>query len=100
MLYGGAVHLSRESLTREDGVRVFGYVALPTGDGWGPLLPGAYVSALSQEHGVVHVGDDVLGGLRIGDILMVLPVHSCLTANLLKRYVTLDGVTLSAMGAS
>ncbi len=28
---------------------------------------------------------------KVGDLLGVLPVHSCLTADLLKEYQTLDG---------
>ena len=29
--------------------------------------------------------------IKAGDILFVLPVHSCLTVNLFKEYVRLDG---------
>jgi len=98
IIYGGAVHLSKESIRRPDGTPVFGYVALPSEDGWGPLLPDSYVSSLSQEHGMVRLGNEAFGELRIGDLLMVLPVHSCLTVDLLKVYHTLDGETIRAMG--
>jgi D-serine deaminase-like pyridoxal phosphate-dependent protein len=100
IVYGGAVHLSVESIKRADGTPVFGYVALPSEDGWGPVLPDAYVSSLSQEHGIVRLRDEEFGGLRVGDLLMLLPVHSCLTVNLLKEYQTLDGETIAAMGAT
>ena len=100
IIYGGAVHLSKESVMRPEATPVFGYVALPTEDGWGPLIPDAYVSSLSQEHGIVRLGGQEFGDLRVGDLLMVLPVHSCLTVNLLKEYQTLDGERIAAMGAS
>ncbi|HJX39551.1 MAG TPA: alanine racemase [Anaerolineae bacterium] len=98
VVYGGAIHLSTESIAGPDGAQAFGYVALPTQDGWGPAVQGGYVSSLSQEHGVVKLPDHVLGGLRVGDVLMVVPVHSCLTANLMKTYRTLDGQSITAMG--
>ncbi|MDH4208277.1 MAG: alanine racemase [Anaerolineae bacterium] len=100
IVYGGAVHLSRESIPGPDEAQAFGYVALPTQEGWGPFIQGGYVSSLSQEHGAVRLPDHVLGGLHVGDVLMVVPVHSCLTANLMKAYRTLDGQTITAMGAS
>jgi D-serine deaminase-like pyridoxal phosphate-dependent protein len=100
IVYGGAIHLSKESIAGPDGTPIFGHVALPTEHGWGPVVPGGCVSSLSQEHGIVRLPDHVLDGLHVGDVLMVLPVHSCLTANLLKAYRTLDGVTITAMGGA
>ena len=32
-----------------------------------------------------------IGRVRPGDILFVIPVHSCLTVDLWKEYVCLDG---------
>ena len=34
---------------------------------------------------------NVFEQVKVGDILAVLPVHSCLTANLMRHYVTLSG---------
>jgi len=50
-----------------------------------------YVKGLSQEHGLIHADPDLLQSVNVGDIMLILPVHSCLTANLLKRYQMLDG---------
>jgi D-serine deaminase-like pyridoxal phosphate-dependent protein len=100
VLYGGAIHLSKESIVGPDGARLFGYVVLPTENGWGPVVQDAYVSSLSQEHGIARLPAHVLEGLRVGDLLMVLPVHSCLTVSLLKVYRSLAGETIAAMGAS
>ena len=91
ILYGGAVHLSKDALSRDDGAVHYGLVTVLGENGWGPAIEGAYVSSLSQEHGVVKANGQLLCQVDVGDVLLVLPVHSCLTANLLKRYLTLDG---------
>ena len=57
-----------------------------------------YLSGISQEHGII--GDCPPGffeGIRIGDPLYILPVHSCLTANLMGGYVTLEGEKIGMM---
>lgn len=100
VVYGGAIHLSTESIADSNGAPIFGLVALPTEDGWGPAVEGGYVSSLSQEHGIIKLPDHLLRGLRVGDVLMVLPVHSCLTANLLGVYSTLDGERIATMVAT
>lgn len=94
ILYGGAVHLSKDALSRDDGTVHYGLVTVLEENGWGPAIEGAYVSSLSQEHGVVKANGQLLDRIRVGDVLLILPVHSCLTANLLKRYLTLDGETI------
>ncbi len=89
VLYGGAVHLSKEAL-QEEGGNSYGRVArLNSGGGW-DILP-YHVVSLSQEHGLVQGDEALLAETAVGDLLLVLPVHSCLTANLMKRYLTLDG---------
>jgi D-serine deaminase-like pyridoxal phosphate-dependent protein len=94
VLYGGAVHLSKDSLVREDGALSFGVIAPLTEAGWGTHYQGAYLRSVSQEHGIVAVEParwfEVTAAFGVGDLVAVLPIHSCLTANLLKRYVTLD----------
>jgi len=82
VIYGGAVHLSRQSESLADGTRMYGFVVPWKNTGWGPIDPGCYVRDVSQEHGIVRCG----GSLRIkpGDLVAVLPVHSCLTMNLMK----------------
>ena len=99
VLYGGAVHLSKESLTMADGTLSFGRVCFWQGDGWGPSLPDTYVSSLSQEHGIVKTTPDVVERVAVGDVLMVLPVHSCLLVYLLKEYHTLDGQVLPSQSS-
>ncbi|MFN3331944.1 MAG: alanine racemase [Caldilinea sp.] len=85
ILYGGAVHLSKENLRQQEG--------------WSMPLQGVWVRSLSQEHGVVHAEDaafaELVKHVEVGGLLGVVPVHSCLTADLLKQYRTLNGELLS-----
>lgn len=92
-LYGGAVHLSKDSVILPSGDPSFGLLAELHDGGW-RVIEGANVHSLSQEHALVHVPADLLERVQIGDLLLVLPVHSCLTADLLKDYRTLDGLHL------
>lgn len=94
VIYGGAIHLSKEDvLSRRDG-RIYGRVCRPRGTGWGPVLTGTSVRAISQEHGVVRTSAAQIKTIKAGDILYVLPVHSCLTVNLWDRYIRLDGTAI------
>jgi len=99
ILYGGAVHLSKEGLRQQDGRLTFGAVVLLDENGWGAPLQDVWVRSLSQEHGVVHAEDaafaELVRHVEVGGLLGVIPVHSCLTADLLKQYRTLDGDLLA-----
>jgi D-serine deaminase-like pyridoxal phosphate-dependent protein len=92
--HGGGVHLSKDRM-EEDGQIIFGKIAKKTAEGWGDLIPNVYVKSLSQEHGIIVVPGDTIGDYRIGDLLYVLPVHSCMTANLMREYQTVDGSVLT-----
>ena len=97
MLHGGAVHLSYESLATPAGP-VFGRLLGLTADGFAELLPGWEVTALSQEHGRLAAqtpaARTALNGLQPGDLVLVAPVHACLTCEQFGSYRTLDGVEL------
>lgn len=96
VIYGGAVHLSKEFLLK-DGNPHYGLVTLPQGSRWGAPEEGCYVASLSQEHGIVKLSAEVFKRVQVGDCLCVLPVHSCLAADCLGRYLTLDGRWLEMM---
>ncbi len=98
VIYGGAIHLSKDSNTIE-GHTAYGLVALPEGKRWGAPLLGAYVRGLSQEHGILHVPSERLSGLRVGDLVCILPSHSCLTVTAMQDYVTLDGQIIHTMNS-
>ncbi len=91
VIYGGAIHLSKESLTRKYAPAIFGQVASPAAGRWTTVEPDCEVISLSQEHGIIQASDRLFHQTEVGDILLILPVHSCLTANLLGRYLTLGG---------
>ncbi len=95
VVYGGAVHLSKDFITRTDNVASFGAVAPLDDSGWGAPVAGAWVRSLSQEHGIIRAApaafEPAFGALHVGDLIGIVPVHSCLTADLLKHYRCLDG---------
>lgn len=97
ILYGGAVHLSKDSVKDKNGNPMFGVLAEKTETGWGNVIPDTYLASLSQEHGIVKTTPEWLNQVRVGDVVMVLPIHSCLTADLLKHYLTPDGLSISMM---
>lgn len=84
VLYGGAVHLSKEKIEDDAGVSHYGLAAKAQKNGWGKILPGCRVDRISQEHGILRTGKTILSDVHVGEVLMILPVHSCLTANLLR----------------
>jgi D-serine deaminase-like pyridoxal phosphate-dependent protein len=115
LIHGGAVHFSKEML-QVDGRTVFGRgVVLREGlifddrmsagtgkeqakrtshgrPGWSAMEEPLFLSEISQEHGIIRdCPAAVFDHVRIGDMLFIFPVHSCLTANLMGRYVTLEG---------
>lgn len=90
LIYGGAVHFSKDSLP-EGGQRIYGRLADLDDSGWrGPRMDTAIVS-LSQEHGIVSAPHDLIETIAPGDLAIVLPVHACLTADQHGEYRTLDG---------
>jgi len=97
VIYGGAVHFSKDYLIMEEDTPFYGLVAKRTANGWQPLSPTAYVCRLSQEHGIIKADTAFLKATEIGSLLFVLPIHSCLTANLMKGYMTLEGKRLEMM---
>lgn len=96
VVYGGAVHLSSEHYP-EGERKVFGLVTMLNPNGWGTPILGAYVSSLSQEHGILHIPRKVIRTIQPGDLLAILPAHSCITVSSLKKYLTLAGETILAM---
>ncbi|MBN1197009.1 MAG: alanine racemase [Candidatus Aminicenantes bacterium] len=92
VVHGGKVHLSAESISGDDGKPFFGMVAAcHAADPWPMPLPRARVRSLSQEHGVVFLGGRRAARFLPGDLLAILPVHSCLTADLSKHIIDLQG---------
>ncbi len=96
VIYGGAIHLSKDFFMQGD-LRNYGYVALPHNHGWSDPLPGAYVAGMSQEHGILHLEPEQFEHLHTGDLVCILPAHSCLTVSAMRQYRTLSGEIIPAM---
>ncbi|MBC3540868.1 alanine racemase [Rufibacter sediminis] len=94
ILYGGSVHFSKDALPQADGGVIFGLVVPLTENGWGAPLSETALVSLSQEHGIVRTTPELFSQFEIGGLVGVLPVHSCLTADLMKGYLTLQGERL------
>lgn len=94
VLYGGAVHLSKDVLHAARDHRIFGRLAFWNGKAWEGIEPRAALVSLSQEHGIVDVAPELFDDVRTGDVVVVLPVHSCLTSDLYGEYRTLQGERL------
>lgn len=142
VIYGGAVHLSKELMIGANGKKWYGGVVLPDRGPSQVILPGqgqepspgtgqiavplhklrqekvkgkgdddrseeegrwrisgeTWVAGLSQEHGVVRGDFEEIKAMQPGDLLEIIPVHSCLAADLAGTYLTTSGRLLGKMG--
>ncbi len=98
VIHGGAVHFSKETMNLK-GNPVFGLMMNGIHNGWESSVHHQYISSISQEHGILEECGDWMKDLKIGDILHFLPVHSCLTANLMKEYVTTEGQHITTLNS-
>jgi len=83
VIYGGAVHLSKESITDNDGKKNYGLVVHIDKNGWGHPIEEAYVSSISQEHGIIKMKKEELNQFKPSNVIGILPIHSCLSVNFL-----------------
>ncbi len=89
VVFGGAVHLSKESVA-ENGSKSFGKAVRLNENGWEHEVIGN-VKKISQEHGIIEMSLEVLEELKIGDLIGILPTHSCLAADLQGHYYSTTG---------
>jgi D-serine deaminase-like pyridoxal phosphate-dependent protein len=88
VIYGGAVHLSKDSIVTDGHVN-FGYVR-KYGDS-NVCLPQNYLKSLSQEHGIIACTQEFFNQISVGDFIEVFPIHSCLAANEMRGYTDKNG---------
>lgn len=81
VIYGGAVHLSKERIRDAQENEVYGLAVRLHEEGWDVNQIIGSLTTLSQEHGVIRMEGSAQ--LKPGDLVAVLPVHSCLTADLM-----------------
>lgn len=84
VLYGGAVHLSKDSFALQDNDAVYGEVVTFSAKGWERFPEPLYLQRLSQEHGIFSCPDEHMHLFAPGELAGIIPVHSCLTADALK----------------
>jgi D-serine deaminase-like pyridoxal phosphate-dependent protein len=97
IIYGGAVHLSKDFIEDRDGKRIYGRIVHWNGNSWSPIIENCLVSSLSQEHGKIHAPGEMISQMVPGSLIGVIPVHSCLTADLMKGYLTTEGESVDHM---
>lgn len=97
VIHGGAVHLSKESIADDQGVIHYGIVVELNGNQWNIRRVLGHVTRISQEHGIVSMTPLGEQQMAVGVNVAVLPVHSCLTANLMRRYVLTSGEVAEMM---
>ena len=99
VIYGGAIHLSKEPIININGKSMYGRIIVHRNGEPVLLEPLNYVQQLSQEHGILKVTHKEFDSFQVGDLVEIIPVHSCLTANLAKTYLTLDGEKISTINS-
>jgi D-serine deaminase-like pyridoxal phosphate-dependent protein len=99
VIYGGAIHLSKESLQNIDGKNSYGRIVINKNGEKKLLSERNYVSRLSQEHGILKISQKNIDSFAIGDLVEIIPVHSCLTANLSRNFITSEGEEISTINS-
>ena len=97
VIHGGAVHFSKDEIINIDGKSLFGRIIIQQNGKKIMLGQMNYLSKLSQEHGIIKVAQNQFRNFKVGDLVEIIPVHSCLTANLMEHYVTTDGELIEMM---
>lgn len=100
VIYGGAVHFSKDYIINIDGKPLYGRVIV-SHDGKKILLDEKnYLHSMSQEHGIIKITPQSTHFFKPGNLVEIIPVHSCLTANLMKEYLTTDDEIIRTMSCS
>lgn len=89
VIYGGGVHFSKDRIQLDE-QNCYGIVI--DLDQKNRLIDNEsiLVKSLSQEHGIISAPEDYIDNKKIGDIVHILPIHSCMASNLLRSYTILD----------
>ena len=88
-IYGGGVHLSKDSIEYQ-GKNIYGWLRLKDPS----IEDGFPIVSLSQEHGIIKVNQSFLNKIQIGDIVEIIPIHACMTADLISEYLTDTGLRI------
>ena len=98
VIHGGAVHLSKDFITNPDQTKSFGLVCSFNGDSWGAPIDGLWLKGISQEHGIIASSNsEQISALAPGQLVAILPVHSCLTVDTMGELYLSNGEVISTM---
>lgn len=97
VIYGGAAHISKDAIINIDGKRLYGQVVINRNGEKILLDERNYLYKLSQEHGVIRTTIQEFNQFKVGDLIEIIPAHSCLTANLMGSYLTTEGERIKMM---
>jgi D-serine deaminase-like pyridoxal phosphate-dependent protein len=97
VIYGGAVHLSKEFIINKFSKKSYGAIGACCVDTGAQAGENTWVAGLSQEHGIIRAGFDDIREFKIGGLTEIIPVHSCLAADLAGYYLTTDGERIEKM---
>ena len=89
IIQGGGVHFSKEFIKMKND-KVYGELVSLSDKGWKKTDHNYNLIKLSQEHGTIKVSPEFLNEIKIGDLVGIVPVHSCMTANLMREYLSTD----------
>lgn len=97
VIYGGAIHLSKDFYQNKDKSPSFGAVVQFNEHGWDDSEIVGTVKGLSQEHGILNFPDGIPQSIKPGEIIGILPAHSCLTVQENGYYMNLSGEIIQTM---
>jgi D-serine deaminase-like pyridoxal phosphate-dependent protein len=96
-VYCGAVHLSKEKILDKQNNTIYGLIVEFKDDKWSQPVDYTYLKSLTQEIGIIKTTESFLNKVNIGSVIGILPVHSCLTADLTGEYHTNENEIYTTM---
>ncbi len=91
LIHGGAVHFSKDFDVNKEGSPYYGVVCNVKNNTWSEPISGTFLKSVSQEHGIISCSNTFFDEIEIGDIIAIIPIHSCLTADLMGGYTSTEG---------
>jgi D-serine deaminase-like pyridoxal phosphate-dependent protein len=96
VIYGGGVHLSKESFKTMNGL-MYGLVGYMDEEGIFLAHQNSFVKSISQEHGIISSKAAIVSKIKVGDLIAILPVHSCMTVDCMNQIYTNNGTAITKM---
>ena len=100
VVYGGGSHFGKDRITLKNNKTAWGLLVnynLKEDHTWSILENQNWVVSLSQEHGIIEVDREIMDRTMIGEILTILPVHSCMAGLAMGEYLTTDNKIISRL---